>query len=401
MEARLDWATASHRVGVLSGQIAQLHAEMIQVASQAIDDDTWAGAGIRSVEHFLEIKSGLDRHTVRKIVRVARRTEELPELMQSLHKGQVTLDQAAVIATHTPASHSADVTEFAQYATVTQLRRGLSGYFHDTDGTSTPDPQRCESTVRLSATDDQFRLSFVTSDLVAGALVEQAIREAKDALFSNGNPEATLADGLVETAHRSLAAVNEPSRNKRYQVLVHLDTEGQSWLHKAGALPQHLVNRYTCEGTLIPVWRTEGKPVAVGRGQRIVPDRVRRLIEDRDKGCRFPSCHSTGYLEVHHKDHWRDGGTTDPSNLLCLCSFHHDEHHRGAFTIDGDPERMDGLTFRNHRGWAISPTQAQPPPGHGLPPPQWQEIRGEPMHTRWLVFRPNPANESPNDGAAA
>lgn len=408
----MDWVTASQQVGVLSGQIAQVYAELIQVAAQVINDEAWQGAGIRSVEHFLEVKTGLDRHTVRKIVTVARRVGELPELMVSLHQGRLTLDQAAVVSAHTPASYSTDVTEFAEHATVTQLRRGLKGWFHDTDGGNSTDGDDNTdgesdtgtgdgvkplslppvSTVQVSMSDDRFRLSFVTSDLVAGALVEQAIREAKDSLFTDGLTQATLADGLIEVAQRSLSSLSEPSRGNRYQVLVHLDMDGQSWLHKNGALPQHLVKRYTCQGQLTPIWESDGKPVSVGRSQRIVPDRVRRLIEDRDKGCRFPGCHSTGYLEVHHLTHWRDGGTTDPANLACLCSYHHGEHHRGAFIIDGDPERLDGLTFRTHHGWPITTPRAEPPPGPDRPPPKWREITGERMDTRWLTFKPNPTS---------
>lgn len=390
MDERLDWATASHKVGVLSGQVAQLHAELIEVTARVIEDDAWDGVGIRSVEHFLEIQTGLDRHTVSKLVTVARRAGELPEVMGLLRQGSITLDQAAVVARHAPAEYSADVAEFAQHATVCQLRRGLAGYFPDTGRASTPARPPREASVQISVSDDRFRLTFATGDMVAGALVEQAIREAKDALFTAGNSEATLADGLVEVAHRSLAAVSEPSRAKRYQVLVHLDTDGQSWLHKRGTLPQHVADRYTCQGQLIPVWHTDGKPVAVGRAQRIVPERVRRLIEDRDKGCRYPGCHSTGYLEVHHKTHWRDGGPTDPSNLLCLCSYHHDEHHRGSFTINGDPERIDGLTF-HLRGWIVSSTLPEPPPRPDRPPPHWRGPTGEPLHTRWLTFTPNPA----------
>ena len=391
MDERLDWVTASEKAGLLSGQVAQLHAQLVCLAARVIEDDAWVGVGIRSVEHFLEVQTGLDRHTVSKLVAVARRAGELPELMGLLGEGTVTLDQAAVVAQHAPAAYSADVAEFAQYATVTQLRRGLAGYFHDTDRTVIPVRPSQEASVQISASGQRFRLTFLTGDMVAGALVEQAIREAKDALFTAGNSEATLADGLVEVAHRSLATISEPSRSKRFQVLVHLDTQGQSWLHKRGALPQHVADRYACQGQLIPVWETDGKPVAVGRAQRIVPDRVRRLIEDRDKGCRYPACHSSGYLEVHHKTHWRDGGPTDPSNLLCLCSFHHDEHHRGSFVINGDPERLDGLTFTNNLlGWTLPPERPTPPPPGGLPPPIRTGPTGEPLETRWLTFKTNP-----------
>ena len=389
MKERLDWWAASEKVGQLSGQIAQLHAELVATTAEVIEDEAWVGDGIRSVEHFLEFKAGLDRSTVRKVVTVARRVDDLPEAMELLRTGRLTLDQAAVVATHTPASHSVDVTRFAENATVAQLRRGLSGWFHDAD-TATAEAKDRPATLQMSHVDGQFLLRFTTADQIAAELIEQAVREAKDALFKAGNPEATLADGLVEVAARSLAGVESPSRRARYRVLLHLDTDQQAWLHKRGALPKHLVDRYTCDGDVAPIWETDGKPVAVGRSKRIVPNRVRVLIEDRDKGCRYPGCHSTAYLEADHKNHWRDGGGTAPSNLLCLCGYHHDQHHLGVFTIEGDPERVDGLIFRSHYGYVLNPARPEPPPPETTAPPQWRGPTGEPVQTRWLHFNPNP-----------
>ena len=386
METRLDWATATRQLGMLSGQIAQLHAQMVSITAQVIEDKTWACPEIGSVEHFLALQAGLDRSTIGKIVAIGTRAGELPELMGMLSDGSITLDQAAIVAKHAPAEYSADVAYVAQFITTTQLKRALSKYVFDTDAPA-PELYRTGTSMQMGVTDERFRLSFTTTDLVAGAQVEQAIREAKDALFTAGNTEATLADGLVEVATRSLASITEPSRAKRYQVLVHLDTDGQSWIHKSGALPKYLTEKYTCEGQLIPVWETEGTPVAVGRTQRIVPDRTRRLVEDRDKGCRFPDCTSKGYLEVHHMEHWRDGGATDPDNLLCLCSHHHDEHHRGSFTISGDPERVDGLIFKNHTGRLIHPPRPEPPPPGDRPPPKWDGPTGEHLDMRWGLLK--------------
>lgn len=389
MEGRLDWWTASDKVGQLSGQIARLHAQLVAATARVIADEAWVGDGIRSVEHFLEFKTGLDRGTVRKLVKVARRADELPEAMELLHSGRLTLDQAAVVAEHTPATHTADVTRFAENATVSQLRRGLSGWFRApvTPGTEAQDRP---ATLQLSHLDGRFVLKFSTGDQASGELIAQAVREAKDALFTAGDTEATLADGLVEVAARSLGAIKSPSRRARYRVLVHLDTDRQTWLHKKSALPRHIADRYTCDGDLTPIWETDGKPVLVGRTKRIVPNRVRTLIEDRDKGCRYPGCHSSSYLEVHHKTHWRDGGVTDPSNLLCLCGFHHDEHHKGSFTIEGDPGQIDGLVFRSGRyGYVLNPTRPEPPPPAESPPPSWRGPTGEPLQTRWLHFNPN------------
>ena len=139
---------------------------------------------------------------------------------------------------------------------------------------------------------------------------------------------------------------------------VHLDTDG-GWLTGRPRLPQ-LDRRsgLTCDGTLTPVWETDGHPVNVGRAQRVVPHRTRVLVLDRDRGCRFPGCGSTRNLEIHHLIHWRDGGPTDTTNLLALCAFHHDGHHRGEFTITGDPTRPDGLTFHDRHRPAHRPTPA-------------------------------------------
>jgi hypothetical protein len=110
------------------------------------------------------------------------------------------------------------------------------------------------------------------------------------------------------------------------------------------------------------VWEIDGHPVNVGRSQRVVPHRTRVLILDRDRGCRFPGCGSTRNLEIHHLVHWRDGGPTDDANLLALCPFHHDGHHRAEFTITGDPTRLDGLVFTTGTGLLIGPPRSPRPP---------------------------------------
>lgn len=390
MESRLDWHAASKAVGMLSGQVAQLHAQLVATTARIIADEAWVGDGIRSVEHFLEFRTGLDRGTIRKLTGIARRVDELPEAVERLNQGQLTLDQVAVLADRVPATHSAEVTRFAGNATVTQLRRGLSGWF--AEPRDEKPPRTRPDTLQLTRLDDRFMLRYTTSDLIKGELIEQAIREAKDALFTAGHTDATLADGLAEVAHRSLDAIASDSRRSRYRVLMHLDTDQQTWIHKKGALPGHLADLYTCDATVIPVWETDGRPVAVGRRHRIVPQRIRVLIEDRDKGCRYPGCQAAGFLENHHLQHWRDGGITEPSNLISLCPFHHGELHRGTFTIAGDPQRIDGLIFNDHHGYPLRPPRLKAPPPD-LPPPAWRGPTGEPLQTRWLHFNPNPQTD--------
>jgi len=254
--------------------------------------------------------------------------------------------------------------------------------------------------------------------------VELAVREAKDALFTSGRTGATYADGLAEVASRSLASVGSVGsvgsagsagsggRLARYRVYVHLSTDG-SWVGGRGAIPASLAAKFACDGVVQPVWEVDGTPVSVGRRQRIVPARTRRLVEDRDRGCVFPGCQARGFLEVHHLDHWADGGATDLDRLVCLCPFHHDAHHRGEFTITGTATHPDqmlrldrlgqltpatvsatataGLVFTTSRGLLLNPS-----PGHAArtePPEQvvdaYRGPTGERLHTRWLHLPPN------------
>lgn len=51
-------------------------------------------------------------------------------------------------------------------------------------------------TLSMGTQDGRFRLHFESLDPLDGALVETALREAKDALFTAGDATATLADAL-------------------------------------------------------------------------------------------------------------------------------------------------------------------------------------------------------------
>jgi hypothetical protein len=214
---------------------------------------------------------------------------------------------------------------------------------------------RAGAPAELSMSHDEwgrFTLRFsAPADL--GALVAAALKEAKDALFGAGRPEVTWADALSEIAGRSLGTVESVNRRDAFRTYVHLDTDG-GWLTGRPRLPKHLSDRLTCDEVLQPLWLTGGAPVNVGRAQRIVPTRTRRLVEDRDRGCRFPGCNATAHVECHHVIHWADGGLTDTPNLACLCPYHHDAHHGGEFIVTGDADNPRGLTFTTRRGLPIS-----------------------------------------------
>ena len=380
------WAARTGRASALAGVLCQAQADLVAFTIELLASSGWAGDGVRSPEHWLQVYTGLGVGQCRDLVRVAERAPDLGPVVTRMETGALTLDQAAVIARHVPAGQQVEVVDqvahLAEATTTTQLARVVAHYHFDREPSAhelpRDKPEDRPAVVSLHQREGRFVLRF-ESTLADGALVEQAIREAKDALFTAGHERATLADGLREVCTRSLAAVTEPGRRDQYRVLIHLDVNDHAWVNRRGALPANLARHVTCDGEISPVWERDGEPVAVGRSQRIVPRRTRRLIEDRDRGCRFPGCPVTGFLENHHIVHWRDGGPTDPQNLVSLCPHHHRAHHQGEFAIVGNPATADGLSFTTHWGHTIGRPAAVAVRTHWPDRPQTTRtaVRGE------------------------
>ena len=115
----------------LCGVLNASHARLVAITAAALEDESWAIAGIRSPEHWLTMRCGFSPSHARKVVAVARRFGELPTVMAEFAAGQLSLDQVAVIARYAPAHVEASVAEMAVFASVPQLRRALSRYSFD------------------------------------------------------------------------------------------------------------------------------------------------------------------------------------------------------------------------------------------------------------------------------
>ena len=435
------------RTAQVAGRLNRAQSELVEVARELIDDRHWGDGGFRSPEHYLVVRAGLSPEHAADVVRVARRSEELPAAVQALGAGELSLDQVAVVARRVPSTHQEQMTRLARHATVPQLRRMAAPHAFDQPGGMPAEAQDPPADSRLSMVrdslagqsaperracarpelamhydaDGRFHLRY-SAPATVGALVEQAIKEAKDALFTRTRDAAVLdepadavgtsvqrglvrptddrraghptyADALEELANRSLASIASTSRASHYRVYLHLSTDG-AWVSGGHAIPLRLLGRFVSDGIVQPVWETEGRPVSVGRGMRILPERTRRLLEDRDRGCRFPGCGATRFVEIHHVRAWADGGATDEGNQVSLCPHHHDALDRGDFSLTGDPTRPDGLVATNRYGIRIRPPRpvdTRPPPGGDppVPPDAYQPPTGESVRRQDLEVIPD------------
>jgi hypothetical protein len=104
-----------------------------------------------------------------------------------------------------------------------------------------------------------------------------------------------------------------------------------------------------------------GQPLNVGRARRLATDAQRRAAKLRDRGCVFPGCDTrTGWAELHHIDHWRNGGATDLDNLACLCRRHHGIVHSNGWSM---VRRVDATyEFHSPTGRTLRSKPAKRPP---------------------------------------
>ena len=98
------------------------------------------------------------------------------------------------------------------------------------------------------------------------------------------------------------------------------------------------MRRLACDASLLRVLENpQGEPLDVGRKTRSIPPNIRRALNSRDGGCRFPGCTHQRYVDAHHIEHWADGGETKLANLVTLCRLHHRLVHEGEIMIEITP----------------------------------------------------------------
>ncbi|HEX7133188.1 MAG TPA: DUF222 domain-containing protein [Iamia sp.] len=424
IETPAEWEVHSAfeaAVAAAAGVRNAADAALVDLVVTALAEGWWEGWRIHTPVQWLMWQAGVSRSTARLVVRLARRAGDLPTVMDTLRRGGLSLDQAATVARYTPAEYESSVCELAVNATVNQIVAATRQYGFDTEIAGRDERERRgpERSVSFGTDEgDQWRASIrLPAD--EGQVVEEALRASRDRLHDAqrtaakaraeaegraatgtdadlGVEKVSWADALVGMAHSVLnhsAAGAEVS--SRPGVLLHLEApvDGDSWraeMHMGPALPPAMRRYLTCDCDIAAVWHADGRPAQVGRTQRIVPRRIRRLVEHRDGGCRVPGCDSTLWIQVHHIVHWEDDGETVTWNLICLCGHHHRQHHQGLLGITGNADLPDGVVFTTASGRVLRPS-GQPIPPVALPAVEpYDGPTGETLHKHWVVFNRRP-----------
>ena len=135
---------------------------------------------------------------------------------------------------------------------------------------------------------------------------------------------------------------------------------------EGGRVSQETSLRLASDAEVVPVKRSsDGSVLNVGRRLRTVDWRLRKALEVRDGGCRFPGCGSRLRTHAHHIIPWAEGGETAMDNLVLLCPLHHRAVHEGGWKVEMDAGGV--LRFLNPLGVEMPLAPKAPDVGGLLP----------------------------------
>jgi hypothetical protein len=366
----------------LAAHIHAATARFLALIAEFDERRGWAEWDCRSCAHWLSWRCGLGLTAAREHVRVARALEDLPLIKDAFATGELSFSKVRAMVRVACSETQETLLNLARYSTAYQLERLTRAYrkVQNAEELRRTNVRRARRYVNWHQDDDG---SFVLTARLSpddGAMVVAALNKARDAAPKTSEVEGEMnaayddmqedrdddendsaesfpeeaaareADALAIVAAGFLAFEDSGATAKsHHEVVVHVDlaalTEGDRCeLEDGTAIAPETARRLGCEAAIRSVIESDGEVLNAGRRLRGPSTRMRRAMEARDRGCRFPGCDQIRHVQPHHVHHWAHGGETKLSNLVSLCRFHHWLMHEGGYTltmVDGDPVFRD------------------------------------------------------------
>ncbi|MDE2794631.1 MAG: DUF222 domain-containing protein [Gemmatimonadota bacterium] len=355
-----------------------------------IYDEEGRWQGCRSCAHWLSWRTGISLGPAREKVRVAHRLPSLPLISAALAKGEISYSKVRALTRIATGDNEAELLAFSRHGTTAHVermvrewrrldrgddcqadradRRGLSLHLAD-DGNyeirgrlspevgalllkaleatedklyreqraagtehETSAPQRRADAFGLWLEERlQPRVQLVVHSFEAEE--SNAAVSPTDAVLSPADADGSLADAAKLPVNPPIAESACVSAETSSTVM-----EAPSLVTEEGSrVSAETSSRLCCDAEVVPIARgADGSVLDVGRRRRTVGWRLRKALDARDGGCRFPGCGSRLRTHAHHITHWAQGGETAMDNLVLLCPFHHRAVHEGGWRVEMD-----------------------------------------------------------------
>jgi Domain of unknown function (DUF222)/HNH endonuclease len=370
----------------LGDEIAELSAHLEVAGARLLDlirefdaREGWAHAGAKSCAEWLAWRVGIALHTARERVRVASALGSLPKLRHALAHGELSYAKVRALTRVATPEIEDRLLAFGKVGTAAHVERLVRGWRYVDRAVEQREMAARQRSRTLQVYQDADGMVVVRGLLTpeVGAVVIQALNAARDRLYAKArvnDPEGDpplhgqqQADALGIIAEAALKHDLDPGPSgDRYQVVLHVDTavladaaqSGQSVLEDGEHVPAGTSQRLACDASRVVMEHdADGRAVEISARTRTIPPALRRALQHRDQGCRFPGC-GLRFTQGHHIRHWAAGGPTTLANLVLLCRRHHRSVHEDGFHV----ERLANgeLEFRRPDGRLIPEVPATP-----------------------------------------
>jgi Domain of unknown function (DUF222) len=338
----------------LAGHLNAANHRFLVLIAELDRREGWSDGATQSCAHWLNWKCGIDIGAAREKVRTARALETLPRISAAMARGELSYSKVRALTRVACSGTEKYFLSIALHGTADHVEKLVRGYRRakDAEELSREAQQQANRYFSYRYDDDgslvfKGRLPGETGAILLKAL-QTAMEEIPAGEISAETPTVKspfaakradalglLAESFVE--HGS-GALNGGDRNL---VTVHVSVEtlrhkeaGCCEIEEGPAIAAETARRLASDASVVAIIENEGgEPLNVGRKTRTISSPLRRFLNARDRGCRFPGCTNTRWVDAHHIHHWANGGETKPSNLVSLCRFHHRMVHEGAVRI--------------------------------------------------------------------
>jgi uncharacterized protein DUF222/HNH endonuclease len=373
--AEMSLPVLEDEIATLSAHLAAGMCRWLGLVGELDRRRAWAEYyGCTSCAHWLSWRCAVSPRSAREHVRVARRLPELPLIRAAFAGGELSYAKVRALTRVAERESEGELLELARLMTASQLERAVRAYRRVTS----EDAEAVQANAHLDLSWDDDGALVLRGRLAPedGALFVRALEAAREALAGDGRgsaePRPTRAEALVALADATLAAAAGRSGGDRYQVVVHVDAaalsssddSGGCMLEDGPPVAAETARRLACDASLVAASDRDGHTLRLGRKKRTIPVALRRALQARDGGCRFPGCDNRRFLHAHHVRHWARGGETSLDNLVLLCSRHHRLVHEGGYGLD------ERLRFYDRQGRRLPAVWRPPRADPALLPPQ-------------------------------
>ena len=372
-----DNAALSDEITRLAGHINAAQHRFLTLLAALIERDAWAGNGIKSPAHWLNYYCGIDLGAAREKVRVAKSLSTLPAIDEAFRAGTISYSKVRAMTRSATPDNEQMLLQVALHGTAQHVEQLVRKYRRAESLTDDHRDQSRYAARELTCFFDDDGMLVLCGRMTPedGAVFMKAMDAMVEAMVTAQNPpvsqnndsanlpEKTFpqkrVDALLALAEQAMNTIEEGlqplSSADKYQVVIHIEGSSGRGIERSNEhgtelsheqqcsiwsgshhlpLSPATARRLCCDASLVPVLEdTSGNVLNIGRKTRSISPSIRRALQIRDHGCRFPGCCESRFVDAHHVQHWCDGGETRLDNLVLLCRHHHRLLHQDGYEI--------------------------------------------------------------------